>query len=166
MRASNVLVTRLFAIIALILSGFMLAACANAQEPMRRPIDSTPISIVDGQGDIIAKFDVEIAATDQERAAGLMFRTDLPKDRGMLFSFDDESLRFFWMKNTPTPLDIIFADENGRIVSISKNTVPFSTNALPSGLPAKYAFEIHAGLSNQYDIHKDHILIHPIIEKK
>lgn len=92
-------------------------------------------------------FDAEIAATDAERAQGLMFRTKMPSDHGMLFIFDGEGDRYFWMKNTPLPLDIIFIDASGKIVSIAANTVPYSEKVIPSGAPARFVFEINAGLS-------------------
>ncbi len=140
-------------------------ACAHAQEPMRQPIHIDRL-VVQSDGKEITTFDIEIAQTDDQRSAGLMYRTDLPKDRAMLFVFEDDSERFFWMKNTPTPLDIIYADRGGKIVSIAENTVPFSTIAIPSHLPAKYAFEIHAGLSKELGISLGDHLVHTIIEKK
>ena len=132
---------------------------------MRLPIHVDRLAIM-SDGDEISTYDIEIAETEAQRSAGLMHRTDLPKDRGMLFVFDDVSERFFWMKNTPTPLDIIYADRIGKIVHIAENTVAFSTNAIPSRFPAKYAFEIHAGLSKQLGISAGDQLVHTIIEKK
>lgn len=132
---------------------------------MRLPLHVDQLTVM-SDGNEISSFDIEIAGTDEQRSAGLMHRTDLPRNRGMLFVFDDVSERFFWMKNTPTPLDIIYADEFGKIVHLAENTVPFSTNAIPSRFPAKYAFEIHAGLSKTLGISPGDQLVHTIIEKK
>lgn len=132
---------------------------------MRLAIHIDRLTIQSGSSER-ASFDIEIAATEAQRSAGLMHRTDLPKNRGMLFVFDDVSERFFWMKNTPTPLDIIYADRIGKIVHIAENTVPFSTNAIASRFPAKFAFEIHAGLSKELGISPGDQLVHTIIEKK
>lgn len=132
---------------------------------MRPPVHADKL-VVKSEGDEVTSFDIEIAGTENERSAGLMHRVDLPKDRGMLFVFEDVSERFFWMKNTPTPLDIIYADQVGEIVFIAENTVPFSTVPIPSQFPAKYAFEIHAGLSKQLGIAAGDQLVHTIIEKK
>lgn len=131
---------------------------------MRLPVHADKMVIMSDSNEI-ASFDIEIAGTVDQRSAGLMHRTDLPKSRGMLFEFDGVSERFFWMKNTPTPLDIIYADQIGKIVHIAENTVPFSTNAIPSRFPAKYAFEIHAGLSKELGISAGDQLVHTIIDK-
>ena len=132
---------------------------------MRQPIHVDRLAI-QSDGKEIMSFDIEIAETENQRSAGLMHRTDLPKDRGMLFVFDSVSERFFWMKNTPTPLDIIYADRVGKIVYIAENTVPFSTIAIPSRFPAKFAFEVHAGLTKELGISAGDQLLHTIIEKK
>src|SRR4029450_8642685 len=62
---------------------------------------------------------VEVAATPAARARGLMFRKELPEDRGMLFVFPDERVLDFWMRNTEIPLSIAFAEASGRIVRIA-----------------------------------------------
>lgn len=132
---------------------------------MRLPVDGAKLAIA-SENQTIAEFEIEVAATLDDRSAGLMHRTDLPKDRGMLFVFEDDSLRYFWMQNTPTSLDIIYADRVGRIVYIAKDTTPFSTEPIPSRFPARFAFEIHAGLSETLGIDVGQSLIHPLIEKK
>jgi len=87
---------------------------------------------------------VEIAATPELRARGLMYRDSLGDDRGMLFVYPDEAPRGFWMKNTRIPLDIAYADGTGRIVRIA-HMEPFDTNTTPSTYPAKYALEMNKG---------------------
>jgi len=105
--------------------------------------------------------DVEIADDPIERAEGLMGREDIMPGQGMLFVFDDEYPRSFWMKNTPLSLDILFFDAEGRWVSSQLSTTPFSTKTLPSGLPAQYALEILAGESERLGLGQDTILIWP-----
>jgi uncharacterized membrane protein (UPF0127 family) len=105
--------------------------------------------------------DVEIADDPIERAEGLMGREDIMPGQGMLFVFDDEYPRSFWMKNTPLSLDILFFDAEGRWVSSQLSTTPFSTKSLPSGLPALYALEILAGESERLGLGEDTILIWP-----
>lgn len=140
---------------------FSLSA-AMASEPMRLPVDASAATIVRA-GTTITEFDIEIAQTTAERSAGLMHRRDLPLDRAMLFIFEQEDIRYFWMENTPTPLDILYAAGDGRIVHIAADTVPFSRTPIPSIEPARYALEIHAGLSETLDIRIGDQIVHPII---
>ncbi|MEP3047394.1 MAG: DUF192 domain-containing protein [Roseibium sp.] len=98
------------------------------------------------------EFVAEIAATYRERAKGLMFREEMPDNHGMLFIFETESDRYFWMKNTPLPLDILYIDAMGRIVSIAANTVPFSEKVIPSGAPARFVLELNAGTAKKLGI--------------
>ena len=67
-------------------------------------------------------------------------------NQGMLFIFDDTSERFFYMKNTKIPLDLIFINENKKIVSFQKDAKPFDETSLPSNVPAKFVLEVNAGL--------------------
>lgn len=88
---------------------------------------------------------VELATTPAQRAQGLMFRTDLAENVGMLFVFPDDAPRSFWMQNTPLPLSIAFIDAEGRIVNIA-DMQPFDDRTLhPSDGPARYALEVNQG---------------------
>jgi uncharacterized membrane protein (UPF0127 family) len=94
------------------------------------------------------RFTVELAETREKQTLGLMFRDSLPEDHGMLFVFPAESLRSFYMKNTRIPLDIIYFDEDMRLVSVAENARPCRTRRCPSYLsegPAKYVLELNAG---------------------
>jgi uncharacterized membrane protein (UPF0127 family) len=94
------------------------------------------------------RFTVEIARTDLERERGLMFRTHLAADHGMLFVFSDAQPHYFWMKNTLIPLDIIFFDAHKRLINVSANTPPCKTPECPtyaSAAPARYVLELKAG---------------------
>jgi uncharacterized membrane protein (UPF0127 family) len=90
---------------------------------------------------------VELARTDAERARGLMGRTSLPEDRGMLFLFDETAEHAFWMKDTPLPLDMIFIDEEGRIVGIVERAAPRTLAQRTVGVPSRYVLEVNGGWS-------------------
>lgn len=87
---------------------------------------------------------VEVAANDEDRAHGLMERTSLGADEGMLFVYKEAKPRSFWMKNTPLPLSIAYADSEGKIVKIL-DMQPFSTERVQSVYPARYALEMNQG---------------------
>lgn len=101
------------------------------------------------------KINVEIASTNEERAKGLMAREMLEKDSGMLFVFDEDALRAFWMKNTLIPLDMIFLSADKKIVSITENVQPCENNPCKSYSslnPAKYIIEIAGGEAMKHGI--------------
>src|SRR5262249_47933676 len=87
---------------------------------------------------------VEVAATPASRARGLMFRSELAEDGGMLFVSPDERVLEFWMRNTDIPLSIAFADASGHIVRIA-DMEPGSEALVSSGAPARYALEVNRG---------------------
>ncbi|MGB5078962.1 MAG: DUF192 domain-containing protein [Sphingorhabdus sp.] len=97
-------------------------------------------------------FSVEVAATSMEQAKGLMFRTDLADNAGMIFPFGEPRVASFWMKNTVIPLDIIFIRANGTIESIAENTVPYSTAAVAAGEPVVAVLELRGGLTSELGI--------------
>lgn len=98
------------------------------------------------------KLDIEIADTDFDIETGLMYRNTMETNQGMLFVFNNVKERYFYMKNTKIPLDLIFIDNNKRIVSFQKNAKPFDESSLPSNAPAKYVLEVNAGLVDVWKI--------------
>jgi uncharacterized protein len=88
---------------------------------------------------------VEIARTDPERARGLMNRAALAEDAGMLFLFEESAEHGFWMMNTLIPLDMIFIDEDGRIVGIVERAEPRTTTSRTVGRPSRYVLEVNGG---------------------
>jgi len=97
-------------------------------------------------------FRVEIASSDADRERGLMFRTNLPSNQGMLFIFDEIVIQRFWMKNTLIPLDMIFLDSAGKVVSLTKNALPCAQEpcrVYSSKVPVRYVLELNAGLANE-----------------
>jgi uncharacterized protein len=134
-----------------------LAACAengaaNASATQARTI---PVTVTTAKGTHV--FNVEVARTPAEQERGLMYRTDLKPDGGMIFTpypADGGPPReaSFWMKNTPTSLDIIFIRADGTIASIGENTVPFSEAQVVSGEPVAAVLEILGGKSAELGI--------------
>lgn len=103
-------------------------------------------------GDTIVTIDIEIADTDSSRERGLMQRSSLPEKSGMLFIFPQEEARSFWMANTPLSLDILYADADSQIVSITKYTRPHSQDSVPSEAPAQFVLEMPAGFADSYGV--------------
>lgn len=91
-----------------------------------------------------AELQAEYAVTAPERARGLMERTQLAANRGMLFRFDDFRRHCLWMKDTPLPLSAAFMDEAGRIVDLI-DLEPLSKAIRCSREPARYALEVNRG---------------------
>ena len=99
-----------------------------------------------------AKFEVEIADTKILRKKGLMFRSKLEKEKGMLFIFPNEQIIRMWMKNTMIPLDILFISKDKVIVDIIENAKEMSDNILISKTKSKYVLEINSGLVKDFNI--------------
>ena len=97
-------------------------------------------------------FTVEVARSSPEQAKGMMFRTALADDRGMLFPFPEAKVASFWMRNTLIPLDIIFIRANGSIESIAENAVPYSTDPVEAGEPVTAVLELRGGLAAELGI--------------
>lgn len=95
------------------------------------------------------RFTVEIADDDAERARGLMFRDTLADGSGMLFIHESESPQAYWMKNTRIPLDILYFDDDRKLVSQQRGVPPCSAGnncpSYPSDQPARYVLELNAG---------------------
>ena len=105
------------------------------------------------------EINVELAQTTQEITTGLMNREYLEPNSGMLFIFDDEDHRSFWMKNTLIPLDLIFMNEDYLIVDIKKNFQPCKENPCEkyiSKQPTKYVLEVKSGFVDDNDIEIGH----------
>ncbi len=108
-------------------------------------------------------FTVELAASDEERARGLMFRKELPEGRGMLFDFKDEQEVAFWMRNTYIPLDMIFIRADGTIRRIAANTEPLSERTVPSGGPVRFVLEVIGGTAKKLGIEPGDKVAGPIL---
>jgi uncharacterized membrane protein (UPF0127 family) len=98
------------------------------------------------------RFIVEVAASAEQQARGLMYRRSLADDRGMVFSYDPPQPVGFWMKNTLIPLDIIFVRADGTIARVAANTTPLSLDPVPSGEPVAAVLEIRGGRAAELGI--------------
>jgi len=98
------------------------------------------------------RFRVEVARRDSEQEKGLMFRTAMGADEGMIFPMTPPRHAAFWMKNTVIPLDIIFIGSDRRILNIAANAVPYSEEPLPSTGAAAAVLELGGGRAAQLGI--------------
>ena len=90
--------------------------------------------------------------SDFDRARGLMARLYMPEDRGMIFVYDQEEPRAFWMKNTILPLDMVFMDAGKKVVEIKKNILPCKLDPCPTYLSvasAQFVLELNAGTADR-----------------
>ncbi len=100
-----------------------------------------PVQTLDVDGHAVR---AEVASTEETRMRGLMYRDAMGADDGMLFVYEDEKVRSFWMKDTRIPLSIAFADKHGTIVWIA-DMKPLDTRGTSSMVPATYALEMNQG---------------------
>ena len=123
---------RLQAALAATLAAISLAAAAASPLP-RTELRSGP-----------HRFDVEVATTPAQRAQGLMGRSALADDAGMLFVFETADRHCFWMKDTPLPLSIAFLGDDGTVVGVS-DMQPHATDLHCAAVPVRYALEVRQG---------------------
>jgi uncharacterized membrane protein (UPF0127 family) len=127
----------------------------DAGEPGAAKVRTIPVRIVGAGGEHV--FQAEVAETQAEQARGLMYRTDLVANSAMLFApyppgGGEPRETSFWMKNTPTSLDILFIRPDGTIARIAENTVPFSEAPVPSGEPVSAVLELRGGRVSELGI--------------
>lgn len=137
------------------------AATARAQTPAvavsaevaRHPVSGLQvIDLTVMRGAKRLPFKVELAASPEAQTKGLMFRTELGDNEGMLFPSAVPQPRSFWMKNTPLSLDIIFIGPDGRITNIAADTVPYSLDSVSSSGVAAAVLELRAGRAAELGI--------------
>lgn len=133
--------------------GRLMAASAGKQEPLTLVTGTTH-----------AAFRVELADDDTSRADGLMYRTKLGADEGMLFDFKQPQVVYFWMKNTYLPLDMIFIRGDGTVVSISENAKPLSEKPISSVGPVRFVLEVNAGTAERIGLKPGDIALHRLIK--
>ena len=120
------------------------------ETPQSQSLTQIPLTIKNN------KLSIKIAKTSEEKAKGLMFVESMPENQGMLFVFDDEDKRTFWMKNTLIPLDMLWIDKNKQIVDII-TAQPCKQDPCPtysSDQKAKYILELNADYCEQDNIQK------------
>ncbi|NIJ62579.1 DUF192 domain-containing protein [Qipengyuania flava] len=109
-----------------------------------------PLTVTSGDERIA--FSVEVADTPEAQARGLMFRTDLGDNEGMIFPYDGTRAQSFWMKNTPLPLDIIYIGPDRRISNIAAETEPYSLEPVYSVGPVLGVLELRGGRAAELGI--------------
>ncbi len=109
-----------------------------------------PLTVTSGDERIA--FSVEVADTPEAQARGLMFRTDLGDNEGMIFPYDGTRAQSFWMKNTPLPLDIIYIGPDRRISNIAAETEPYSLDPVYSVGPVLGVLELRGGRAAELGI--------------
>jgi uncharacterized protein len=129
------------------------------EEPQFRK-DGELLFLSETKGDTITKIDIEIAHDEVQRNQGLMYRRKMDYKRGMMFIFEDERQRSFWMKNTHIPLDILYIDQDLKIIKIQYNTTPFSERPIPSNRPAQYVLEVNAGFCERFGIKEGQFIVY------
>lgn len=117
----------------------LLAALAAAPAQAESPRGAT-VQLTAG----IHLITAEVAATDPERARGLMFRQSLAANHGMLFIFDRKAVHCMWMRNTLIPLSVAFIDDDGTIINI-ENMQPHDERSHCARQPVRYALEMNQG---------------------
>lgn len=128
-------------------------APAAVEQPARHPVSGLAvIDLTVDRGGKVLPFRVELADTPEAQARGLMFRTQLGDNEGMIFPSPVPEPRSFWMKNTPLSLDIIFIGPDGRITNIAANTTPYSLESVTSSGFASGVLELRAGRAKELGI--------------
>lgn len=107
-------------------------------------------------------FAVEVADTPAERRQGLQGRRKLANNTGMLFDFGTPQRVTMWMLNTYIPLDMLFLDDEGRVVAIAKNTVPLSLDRIGIEDPVRAVLEVPAGVADRLNVRAGNRVCHPI----
>ena len=127
-------------------------ACSSAARPPERAAPAGPRVVVETRAGARHAVTVELARTDAQRARGLMFRTELAPDAGMLFLFDETADHAFWMKNTLIPLDMLFIGDDGRIVGIVARAAPGDLTPRSAGGPSRYVLEVNGGWAEAHGV--------------
>ncbi len=126
-----------------------LAACGKDASEVR---EAATIPLTIEMAGKAHRFNVEVARTDEEQDRGLMLRTGLPADGGMIFPFEKPRIGSFWMKNTLIPLDMIFIRADGSIDRIAENTIPESLEPVVSGGEVSAVLELAGGTAARLGI--------------
>lgn len=112
----------------------------------------------------LASFAVEVADDEKSRATGLMYRQSLAPDQAMLFIYDRARLVRMWMKNTYVPLDMLFADDYGRITRIHTGAIPQDLTVIDGGDAVRYVLEVVAGTVRDKGLKVGDVMVYPSIK--
>lgn len=129
------------------------ATAAASSQPVLHPESGLPVvPLTIKSNGRVHTFRVEVAATEAQQEKGLMFRTKMGADEGMIFPENPPRRAAFWMRNTVIPLDIIFIGADHRILNIAANAVPYDERPLPSAGLASGVLELNGGRAAQLGI--------------
>jgi uncharacterized protein len=129
-------------------------AAAPTAERAVHPVSGLPVvPLTVTHGDRRHLFTVEVARTREEQGRGLMFRTEMGANEGMLFPFSPprDGVSFF-MRNTVIPLDIIFIGPDGRILNVAAMTEPYSEEHIPASGTTAAVLELNGGRAAELGI--------------
>lgn len=136
------------------------AALFGALSALADPMAVTPLQIQSGK--TTHNFTVEIADDAEEISYGLMNRTSLDADKGMLFDFGQPRDTAMYMKNTLIPLDMLFLNRDGTIEMIARNAVPGSLRTISPGVPVKGVLELNGGQAAALGLEPGDTVLHAI----
>lgn len=151
---------RIILLALLVLGGMARPSLALEGEAMMLPVDPAPLIATTTSGE--KRFTIEVADDPGERERGLMFRQNLPADRGMLFVFESTRPVGFWMRNTPLPLDLVFIREDGTVAAIKRGE-PFSEATISTPTPIRFVLELEHGTASRAGLKPGDRLEHPRI---
>jgi len=138
--------------------GVLAVQAAVAQSGPQPELPKEKLVIVTRDG-VHHDFNVEMALSPAQQTVGLMFRTNIPADGGMLFDWGAERESQMWMRNTVSSLDMLFINADGTIRHIAEHTVPQSLATIDSHGPVRATLEVAAGTAERLDIRVgDHVL--------
>ena len=133
-------------------AALLLPALGLAEPTAPQPTLPTQAMTISGHGGPPHGFTVEMALTPEQQETGLMFRREVPADKGMMFIWPEPRDVPMWMKNTLVPLDMVFIGSDGTVTRIAENTVPGSLAAISPGGAIKGTLELQGGLTEKLDI--------------
>ena len=148
---------RILSLVAVAMTANLLAFSTDAQ--LQR-FATSELTIVSATGP--HRFTVELAETPEQMEQGLMFRRTMAADAGMLFDYKTPVVATMWMRNTLIPLDMLFVDAHGRIVSIHERAVPQSLDVIAAAAPVRAVIELNGGTAARLGIAPGDKVQHPI----
>lgn len=151
----NISISKLVSVIVVLvlILFFVMNNCNQNNEPEYYSFTKDgELVFTDSLGNSKTKIDLEIADNEYKRQLGLMNRPSMEENQGMLFIFPVEQMQSFWMRNTLISLDMIFVNEDKKIVTIHKNTKILSSQSYPSSDPSMYVVEVVGGFSDTHNI--------------
>lgn len=142
--------SRLLAVVCgmVLFASVILAPPVTAQPQPTLPQSDLVITTAKGP----QKFKVELADNDASRSRGMMFRTSMAPDAGMLFDFKNEQMASFWMRNTLLPLDMLFIKADGTILNIHQRAIPHDESGINSTGPVRAVLEVNGGTASRLGI--------------